>query len=79
MSTVTTTVATSNGANTSASWERLWRTSGFQFVVLTLLAYSIYASGDRTRMVVVVAISGLAILYLMWLAAAIRVTLVEAG
>lgn len=79
MSTVTTTITTPNDVNTSAFWERLWRTSGFQFVALTVIAYFIYADGDRTRTYVAAAVSGLAVLYLMWFAAAIRVTLVEAG
>lgn len=78
MSTVTTTAAASNGVNTSAFWERLWRTSGFQFVGLTVIAYLIYSDGDRTRMYVAAVVAGLAVLYLMWFAAAIRVTLVEA-
>jgi hypothetical protein len=79
MSTVTTTAPASNDVNTSAFWERLWRTSGFQFVVLTLVAYFIYANGDRTRTLIAASVSGLAVLYLMWFAASIRVTLMEAG
>jgi hypothetical protein len=79
MSTLGTSAAAPSGTNTSAFWERLWRTSGFQFVALSVVAYFVYANGDRTRMLIAAAISGLAVLYLMWFAAAIRVTLAEAG
>jgi hypothetical protein len=72
-------VATPGGVSTSAFWERLWRTSGFQFVALIVIAYFVYANGDRTRMQIAAFVSGLAVLYLMWFAAAIRVTLAEAG
>lgn len=78
MSTTGKTVAPSNSVNTSAFWERLWRTSGFQFVALSIIAYLIYDNADRWRIIALV-VFGLAVLYLMWFAAAIRVTLAEAG
>jgi hypothetical protein len=69
----------SGGVNTSVFWERLWRTSGFQFVAWSLVAYFIYANGDRTRMFISASVSGLAVLYLMWFAASLRVTMADAG
>jgi len=79
MSTLTATVAAPSGVNTSAFWERLWRSSGVQFVALAIVAYFVYLDGNRTRTVIAAALSGLAILYLMWFAAAIRVSLAESG
>lgn len=83
------------GVNTSAFWERLWRTSGVQFIALCVIAYLIYgnqpsvgASPDalaafyhdhHSRILVAAVIFGLAVLYLMWFAAAIRVSLGDAG
>lgn len=81
--------------NTSAFWERFWRASGVQFIALCVIAYLVYgdqpqvgASPDalaafyrdhHTRILIAAVISGLAVLYLMWFAAAIRVTLADAG
>jgi hypothetical protein len=80
---------------TSAFWERLWRTSGIQFVGLFIVAYAIYGyqphvnastealvafyGGERTRILVAAVLSGLGILNLMWFAAALRTTLADAG
>jgi hypothetical protein len=76
-------------------WERLWRTAGIQFVALFIIAYAVYgyqpgigASTDelaafydanRTRILIATVLSGMAILNLMWFAAAIRNTLADAG
>ena len=76
-------------------WERLWRTAGIQFVVLFIIAYVTYGyqpgvgasaeelvafyDGNRTRIFIAAVLSGMAILNLMWFAAAIRATLAEAG
>lgn len=81
--------------NTSAFWERLWRTSGIQFVGLCIIAYFVYgyqpqigASSDslaafyhshHMRILIAAVVVGLAVLYVMWFAAAIRVTLADAG
>ena len=81
--------------STSTFWERLWGTSGIQFIALLIAAYLIYgyqpqigASSDtlvafyqshHTRILIAAVVSGLAVLYLMWFAAAIRVTLADAG
>jgi hypothetical protein len=76
-------------------WERLWRSSGIQSVGLFILAYLIYGTqpqvgapadalvafyeGNRTRILIAAVFSGLAILNLMWFAAALRTTLADAG
>jgi hypothetical protein len=76
-------------------WERLWRSSGIQSVGLFVIAYLIYGyqrqvgapgdalvafyEGERTRILIAAIFSGLAILNLMWFAAALRTTLVDAG
>ena len=89
-------VTSSTSVNTTrVFWERLWRTSGLQFVVLFILASLIYGSqpqvgasadalaafytGDRTRILIAAVFSGLNLLNLMWFAAALRTTLVDAG
>lgn len=103
MSASTTTMATGRPVapsstsvyNTSAFWERLWRTSGLQFVGFFIITSVIYGyqppvgaspdalvafySGDRTRILVAAAFSGLNLLNLLWLAAALRSTLSEMG
>jgi hypothetical protein len=56
-------------------WEYLWRTAGIQSVGLFVIAYVAY--GYRPQVAAV--FSGLAILNLMWFAAAIRTTLADAG
>jgi len=76
-------------------WERLWRTSGLQFVaffVVTAIVYgyqppvgasaealAAFYSGDRTRILIAAALSGLNILNLLWFAAALRTTLADEG
>jgi hypothetical protein len=80
---------------TSAFWERLWRSSGIQAVGLFIIAYLIYGSqpqigasadalvtfyeGNRTRILIAAVFSGMAMLNLMWFAAALRVTLADVG
>jgi hypothetical protein len=92
------TTATSSSTSvyaTPAFWERLWRLSGIQFVVLFIIAYAIYGyqpqvgapadalvafyDGHRTRILIAAVISGLNLLNLMWFAAALRTTLADAG
>jgi hypothetical protein len=81
--------------NTRAFWERLWRTAGIQSVGCFIIAYVIYGSqphvgapsdalttfyeGDRTRILIAAVFFGLAVLNLLWFAAAIRTTLADAG
>ena len=80
---------------TSAFWEGLWRSSGIQAVGLFVIAYVIYGSqpqigasadalvafydSNRTRILIAAVFSGMAILNLMWFAAALRTTLADAG
>src|SRR2546428_421349 len=80
---------------TRGFWERLWRLSGINFVVFAIIAYVIYGypppvgasadalvafyDGHRTRILIAAVVSGLAVLNLLWFAAALRVTLADAG
>jgi hypothetical protein len=91
----TATVSSTSVYTTPLFWERLWRSSGVQAVGLFIIAYFIYASqpqvgaradalvafydGNRTRILIAAVFSGLAILNLMWFAAALRTTLADAG
>src|SRR6185436_16942 len=96
MSASTTAMSSStSGYNAPAFWERLWRSSGIQFVVLFILAYIIYGyqpqvgapadaliafyDGHRTRILIAVFFFGLNLLNLLWFAAALRATLADAG
>ena len=81
--------------NNPTFWEQLWRTSGLQFVgffVITSLIYgyqpqvgasadalTAFYNGDRTRILIAAAFSGLNILNLLWFAAALRTALADAG
>jgi hypothetical protein len=78
-----------------AFWERLWRTSGLQFVGLFIVAWVIYGAqpavgagnisliafyqGDRTRILIAVFFFGLNLLNLLWFSTAVRSTLADAG
>jgi hypothetical protein len=80
---------------TPVFWERLWRMSGINFVVFFIVAYVIYGyqpqvgasadalaafyGGDRTRILIAAVFSGMAVLNLLWFAAAIRTDLADAG
>src|SRR5258706_2254238 len=80
---------------TSGFWERLWRISGINFVVFFIIAYVIlghqprvgasagalvaFYDGDRTRILIAAVFSGMAVLNLLWFAAALRTTLADAG
>jgi hypothetical protein len=80
---------------TAAFWERFWRSSGIQSAGLFIIAYVIFGyqpqvgasadtlvafyDGDRTRILIAAIFSGLAVLNLLWFAAAIRTTLADAG
>ena len=80
---------------TSVFWEHLWRTSGLQFVGFFIVTSVIYGyqprvgaspdalvafyNGDRTRILVAAAFSGLNLLNLLWFAAALRTSLSEMG
>jgi hypothetical protein len=91
----TTMTSSTSAYTTPAFWERLWRTAGIQSVGLFVMAYFVYGyqpgigmpaealvafyDGARTRILIAAVCSGLAILNLMWFAAALRTTLVDAG
>jgi hypothetical protein len=91
----TTMTSSTSVYTTSAFWERLWRMSGVNFVVFFVIAYVIYGSqphvgasadalvafydGDRTRILIAAVFSGMAVLNLLWFAAALRTTLADAG
>jgi len=60
---------------TRGFWERFWRTSGIQSIGLSIIAYLIYGRQPHVAAV----FSGLAVLNLMWFAAALKTTLAEAG
>jgi len=80
---------------TPVFWERQWRMSGIVFVILSIVAYVSYGdqprvgapadeliafyAGHRTRILIAAVFSGIAVLYLLWFAAAIRTTLADAG
>ena len=87
--------ASTSGSNDPAFWERLWRSSGIQFVGLFIVASVIYGSqprvgasadalvafydGERTRILIAAFFSGLNLLNLLWFTAALRTTLADAG
>ncbi|CAH2405783.1 hypothetical protein [Mesorhizobium escarrei] len=95
MTTSTTVMTSSTSAYGGAFWERLWRMSGINFLVCFIIAYVIYGyqpqvgasadtivafyEADRTRILIAAVISGMALLNLMWFAAAVRATLADAG
>jgi hypothetical protein len=80
---------------TAVFWERLWRLSGINFVVFFIIAYVIYGyqphvgasadsladfyGGERTRILIAAVFAGMAVLNLLWFAAAIRTDLADAG
>jgi hypothetical protein len=87
--------SSTSGYTTPTFWERLWRTSGLQFVGLFIIASVIYGSqpqagasadalvafyhGERTRILIAAFLSGLNLLNLLWFTAALRTTLAELG
>lgn len=79
---------------TGGFWERLWRASGINFVIFFIAAYLIYPrqlpvgasaeqlagfyDGDRARILIAAVVGGLAVLNLLWFAAALQTTLADA-
>ena len=77
------------------TFDRVWRGSGVAFVVTFVVSYIIYGGrpeigasgdtllgfydGDRTRILIASALLGLAVLNLLWFAAALASTLRDAG
>src|SRR5947209_430977 len=90
-----TSVTATSGKYGPAFWDRLWSTSGIGsvlfFVIASILfgvqphvhassdALTAFYAGDRTRILIAAPVFGLAILNLMWFAAAIRAALADAG
>lgn len=86
---------TPNTVNTPVFWDHFWRTAGIQFAGLFIITAFIYGyqpqvgasadalaafySGERTRILIAVALSGLNLLNLLWFAAALRTALADAG
>ena len=84
-----------SATTTPAFWERLWRSAGLQFVGLFVVAYAVYGQqpqigapaealvafydDGRVRVLVAAIVFGMALLNLLWFAAALRTTLAEAG
>jgi hypothetical protein len=68
-------ISPSGTYNASVFWERLWRMSGINFLVFLIVAYFIH--GPYPRIAAIVA--GMAVLNLLWFAAALKATLSEAG
>src|ERR1700739_1020037 len=95
MSASTGTTASASVYTTPAFWERLWRTAGIQSVLCFIVGYIVHGhnaqvgasadalaafyDGDRMRILIATVFYGLAVLNLMWFAAALRTTLVDAG
>jgi hypothetical protein len=95
MSTSAGTTSSASVYTTPAFWERLWRTAGIQSIFCFTVAYFVYGhqpqvgasadalaafyDGDRMRILIAAVFYGLAILNLMWFAAALRTTLADAG
>jgi hypothetical protein len=91
----TTAMTSSTSVTARVFWERLWRMSGINFVVFFIIAYVIYGyqpqvgasadalvafyDGNRTRILIAAVFSGMAVLNLLWFAAALRTTLADAG
>jgi len=95
MSASSTIVASAGGKYGREFWERLWRQSGLNFVAFFLIAWFVYGTqphigastdtllafygGSRTRILIAAIFAGMAVLNLMWFAAALRNTLADAG
>ena len=95
MSASTGTTSSASVYTTPAYWERLWRTAGIQSVLCFIVAYIVHGhqpqvgasadalaafyDGDRMRILIAAVFYGLAVLNLMWFAAALRTTLADVG
>jgi hypothetical protein len=91
----TVTASSANVYTTPAFWERLWRTAGIQSFFCFMVAYIVsghqpkigaspdaltaFYVGSGSRVLIAAVFYGLAILNLMWFAAAIKTTLTDAG
>jgi hypothetical protein len=90
-----TTPTPAGSAFDGAFWERLWRSAGIQSAVLFVAAFFLYGhqpqigasadelsafyAGERARILIAAILFGMAMLNLLWFAAAIRATHMEKG
>jgi hypothetical protein len=95
MTTSATAKTSTNPFVTGMFWDRLWRASGIISVVLFVIAYVIYGyqpqvgasadelaafyEGNRTGILIAAILSGNAVLFLLWFAAALKTALTEAA
>ena len=95
MSASTPAMTSSSNVYATAFWERLWRTAGIQSAGCFIVGYILYGhqpqvgatadalaafyGGAGTRILISAVFYGLAVLKLMWFAAAIKATLADAG
>ena len=95
MSASTGTAPSASVYTSPAFWERLWRTAGIQSILCFIVGYIVYGhqpqvgasgdtlaafyDGDRMRILIASILYGLAVLNLMWFAAALRTSLADAG
>ena len=91
----TATTSSASAYATPMFWERLWRMSGINFVIFFIIAYAIpgyqppvgastdalvaFYDGNRTWILIAAVFAGMAVLNLMWFAAALTTTLADAG
>ena len=95
MTASTGTAASGSTYTTPAFWEWLWRTAGIQSLLCFVVGYIVYGQqpqvgaasdalaaffdGNRVHILIAAIFYGLAVLNLMWFAAAIKTTLADAG
>ena len=95
MSPSTGATSSSSSYTTPAFWERLWRTAGIQSALCFIVGYIAYGNqpqvgappdaltafyvGSGSRILIAAVFYSLAVLNLMWFAAAIKATLTDAG
>jgi hypothetical protein len=89
------TTSSADGKYGRAFWEFLWRMSGINFVLFLIIAYVLYGhqpgtgapadalaafyDGERTRILIAAVVAGMAVLNLLWFAAALRADLADMG
>jgi succinate dehydrogenase/fumarate reductase cytochrome b subunit len=89
------TPSSTSAYNSPVFWERLWRMSGINFVAFFIVAYVIYGfqpligapgeelaafyDGNGVRILIAAVLFGVAVLNLLWFAAALRTALADVG
>ena len=95
MNTPTAVMTSSSVSSWRAFWERLWRSAGLQALGLFVIGYIVYGhqpnldaspeslvafyNGNSAPILISAILFGLAVLNLLWFAAALRTTLADAG